>query len=79
MEATSGNVEAKDGSTPLASAELKPVDDRYKPSRFNVRTSAPDGSLILYNTYSGHCCVVPAAGAARAKQYLTQRGFARAE
>ena len=48
---------------------------KYKPSRFNAHTTAPDGSLILFNTYSGHCCVVPSAGAVLAKRYLLQQGF----
>jgi len=48
---------------------------KCKPSRFNAHTTAPDGSIILYNTYSGHCCVFPPKGTASVRRYLSQRGF----
>jgi len=49
----------------------------YKPSRFNVHTTAPDGSVILYNTFSGHCCVVPATCSGTVLAYLSQKGVER--
>ncbi len=48
---------------------------KYSPSRFNARATAPDGSLILYNAYSGHCCVISSSAAQHAKQLLSARGF----
>lgn len=48
---------------------------KYSPSRFNARATAPDGSLILYNAYSGHCCVIPSSAAQHAMQLLSARGF----
>jgi uncharacterized protein len=46
----------------------------YKPSRFNAHTIADDGSLILYNSFTGNTCTIPAAGIAEANRYLTQAG-----
>jgi uncharacterized protein len=48
---------------------------RYKPSRFNARTVNADGSLILYNSYTGRTCVFPAAARSRVSQILSARGF----
>jgi uncharacterized protein len=46
----------------------------YKPSCFNAHTKAPDGTLIVYNSYSGRHCAIPASSAALAEQYLSQTG-----
>jgi uncharacterized protein len=48
---------------------------KYKPSRFNAHTTAPDGSVIVYNTFSGHCGVIPALCAMAVLRYLSQKGF----
>lgn len=71
--ATSVEIESRrdDGAMVQGTAPLK----NYKPSRFNAHTTAPDGSIILYNTYSGHCCVFPPKGTASVRRYLSQRGF----
>ena len=58
------------GAAPALSGSKK-----YKPSRFNAHTTAPDASVILYNTFSGHCCVIPAPCAIAVSRYLSQRGF----
>ncbi|MGH9566706.1 MAG: hypothetical protein ACRD4I_12010, partial [Candidatus Angelobacter sp.] len=47
---------------------------RYKPSRFNAHTIADDGSLILYNGFTGNTCTVPSTGVSEANRYLTQTG-----
>jgi uncharacterized protein len=64
-------------SSRIAPQEVKSVNalKRYKPSRFNVHTGAPDGSVILHNTFTGHTCVIPAAGAGRVAGYLSRKGF----
>ena len=43
----------------------------YKPSRFNAYTTAPDGTLILANTFSGAICAIPKVGTAHVRRYLS--------
>jgi uncharacterized protein len=45
---------------------------RYKPSRFNAHTIHPDGTLIVYNSFRGHSCAVPASWAAKGERLLSQ-------
>lgn len=35
------------------------VNDKWIPSRFNVRARADDGTLLLYNSYTGAMGGVP--------------------
>jgi len=51
-----------------------PPMPRYKPSRFNAHTTGEDGTLILYNTYSGHSCAFPPIAVARVRPYLSKQG-----
>ncbi len=51
------------------------TSSHYKPSRFNARTTAPDGSLVICNTFSGHACVVSPSGANPVKRYLSRLGW----
>ncbi len=46
----------------------------YKPSRFNAHTTGPDGTLILYNSFTGHRCGIPPAAAQLANRYISQVG-----
>src|SRR6266851_6946027 len=46
----------------------------YKPSRFNAHTTAPDGTLILYNSFTGHRCGIPPQAAEQANRYISQVG-----
>lgn len=48
---------------------------RYKPSRFNAHTTAEDGTLILYNSFSGHNCALPPSVAKRVRPYVSQLGY----
>jgi uncharacterized protein len=52
-----------------------PASKSYKRSRFNARTFDSDGALLLYNSYTGHNCVIPAKNAALAEVYLSAEGF----
>lgn len=47
---------------------------RYRPSRFNAHTTDEDGALILYNTFTGHRCVIPAKSVSFIAPYLSQKG-----
>src|SRR5437588_11571012 len=47
---------------------------RFKPPRFNSHTTAEDGSLLLYNSYTGHNCKLPAHSVASVHRYLSQQG-----
>ncbi len=47
---------------------------RVKPSRFNARSIAPDGTLLLYNSYSGAFSGVPARARSTAESLLSKRG-----
>lgn len=51
------------------------TQETYKPSRFNARTIADDGALLLYNSYFGRYCAIPASRRANAEQYLAQAGY----
>jgi uncharacterized protein len=48
---------------------------RYKPSRFNAHTVDDDGALLLFNSFTGHNCVIPTARAEQARHYLSSEGF----
>jgi uncharacterized protein len=48
---------------------------RYKPSRFNAHTIDSDGALLLFNSYTGHNCAIPAPSVAKAMRYLSAEGF----
>lgn len=50
------------------------TSSKYKPSRFNAHTTTADGSLILYNSYTGKNCVIPAKHAEAAGCYLSATG-----
>jgi uncharacterized protein len=52
-----------------------PASKRYKPSRFNAHTRTPEGTLVLYNSYTGHRCGLQGALAESAAPYLSQKGF----
>jgi uncharacterized protein len=60
-------------SDPLPASPSSPK--KFKPSRFNAHTTAPDGTTILYNAYSGHCCALPPAAALPIRSYLSKKGF----
>lgn len=47
----------------------------YKPSRFNAHTLDDDGALLLFNSFTGHNCVIPQQLAERASEYLSSAGF----
>lgn len=47
---------------------------RVRPSQFNARTVAKDGSLLLFNTYSGAFTGVPARARAQAEGLLSRDG-----
>lgn len=47
---------------------------RFKPSRFNAHVLEPDGSLLLYNSFTGSRCIIPARGAAAAQSYVSAQG-----
>ena len=59
------------GSSPRRLANAR----KYKPSRFNAHTLDDDGALVLFNSYTGHNCVIPAPTAAQAIEYLSAKGF----
>jgi uncharacterized protein len=46
----------------------------YMPSRFNAHTTAKDGTLLLYNSFTGHRCGLPSRTASRAARYLSKEG-----
>jgi hypothetical protein len=48
---------------------------RYVPSRFNARSSAKDGTLILYNSYSGAISGFPAKVRPEVERLLHKEGF----
>ncbi len=48
---------------------------RYKPSRFNAHTMADDGSLILYNSFTGNTCTIPSHAVESANTHLSQEGI----
>jgi len=48
---------------------------RWRASRFNVQASAPDGGLVLWNTFCGAMSSFPAAQRDRVRALLTQRPF----
>jgi len=47
----------------------------YKASRFNAHTIAPDGTLVLYNSFTGHRCGIPPHLAETATRHLSQVGI----
>jgi uncharacterized protein len=47
---------------------------KYRPSRFNAHTTTTDGTLILYNSYTGKNCGIPAKFADAAANYLSATG-----
>ncbi|MGC9293038.1 MAG: radical SAM protein [Acidobacteriaceae bacterium] len=53
-----------------------PAPRRYRPSRFNARTSTEDGRLVLYNSFTGNICVLPVASVSDAGRYLSRAGAA---
>lgn len=58
--------------------QLKPPEkiNRWIPSRFNARSTADDGSLILWNTYTGAISVFRAEQSDMIKAVLRKEGFA---
>ena len=48
---------------------------RYVPSRFNARSSANDGTLILYNSYTGAISGFPAKVRPEVERLLHKEGF----
>ena len=78
MEAScSSDVTSKSKSKSPAVVQIDgvPVPKRFKPSRFNAHTIDDDGALLLYNSYTGHNCAIPAQNVARAEVYLSAEGF----
>jgi len=53
--------------------QQKPLEV-HKPSRFNAHTGAEDGKLLLYNTFTGHFCAIPAQHIEEAEVYLHAGG-----
>src|SRR6478609_11675764 len=47
----------------------------YVPSRFNARSSAKDGTLILYNSYTGAISGFPAKVRDQVERLLHKEGF----
>lgn len=47
----------------------------YVPSRFNARSSAKDGTLILYNSYTGAISGFPQTARSEIEQLLQKQGF----
>jgi uncharacterized protein len=47
---------------------------RYKPSRFNAHTPADDGSTILYNSFTGNTCTIPASATSDLNRFISQQG-----
>lgn len=50
------------------------VPIRYKPSRFNAHTPADDGSTILYNSFTGNTCTIPASATSDLNRFVSQQG-----
>ena len=61
---------------PAALVQLKPPPgNEWVPSRFNARTVADDGRIILWNTFTQAVSVVEARHRDALEQYLSQKGF----
>ena len=73
MEAACNTSKSK--SPAVVQIDGVPVPKRYKRSRFNAHTIDSDGALLLYNSFTGHNCAIPAQNAARAEAYLPAEGF----
>lgn len=52
-----------------------PQKQRWVPSRFNARTTRDDGSLILYNSYTGVINILPPHLVPRVTELLRRQGF----
>lgn len=50
-----------------------PATPGSKASRFNARSLQGDGRLVLYNSYTGHQCVIPASATPKAVRYLSKQ------
>lgn len=55
-----------------------PSPKQYKPSRFNAHTIDDDGAMLLYNSFTGHNCCIPAGGVQHVQRYLSATGFSEA-
>jgi uncharacterized protein len=60
---------------PLVQIEQDTPVSRLVPSRFNARTSLPDGTLVLYNSYTGALSGFPQAVASIVEGKLHKDGF----
>lgn len=64
------------GSTPalVQMSGVEPLKN-WVPSRFNARSIAPDGTLVLYNSYSGAFSGFPARAREQVEGMLRKSGF----
>lgn len=53
----------------------KKGQERWIPSRYNIRASTPDGRLVLWNSYSGTMSVFAAAQRGKIETLLRRNGF----
>jgi uncharacterized protein len=58
----------------LVNIQTQPKQEYWMPSRFNARTSGPDGSVVVWNTLTGSLTVVPAQKRELLESFLSQRG-----
>jgi uncharacterized protein len=59
----------------LAVAASVPAKIRWLPSRYNIRASAEDGRLVLWNSYSGAMSVFEPEKVEAIKVLISQKGF----
>lgn len=67
-------------AVPLVNISGIPLEEAWRPSRFNARTDAPNGDLIVYNSYTGAFSIFPVAMRNTVEELLHKAGFnARSE
>lgn len=49
--------------------------EKWVPSRYNIRATTTDGRLVLWNSYKGTMCLFEAAQKSAIETLLSQRGF----
>lgn len=62
-------------STPQLVQLQRPHREEWVPSRFNARTTHPDGRLILWNTYTGAISVFKPGQREAVERLLARKGF----
>jgi len=72
---TTSPLDAVPSGEPVLVELRGPSQEKWVPSRFNARTVADDGRVILWNTYSGAISVFESRHRARLETLLSQRGF----